>query len=119
MIYELAVALALALPLPLPAARTFTLEGVVHDRLMGDPIAGATVSLASAGRSVTTDEEGRFTFRLYQISGPDQLLIAHPDYETTRLALGDLTTGAWFLEVTMTQQPEVVGGIPPEEDPAR
>jgi hypothetical protein len=66
-----------------------------------------------------TDEEGRFSFRVYQISGPEQLLISHPEYETTRLPLGELVAGAWFLEVTMTKHPEVVGGVPPGEDPAR
>lgn len=117
MIYELALALALALPLPAPAARAFTLEGTVYDRVAAQPVAGATVALTSAGRSVTTDDEGYFTFRLYQIPGSEQLLISHPEYETARMALGALSPGAWFLEVTITKQPEVVGGIPPEEDP--
>jgi hypothetical protein len=114
--------LTLSIPSLLIGARApaaFTLEGVVRDRLADTPLAGATIALASSQRSVRTEADGAFSFRQIQISGPEELIITHPDYRTVRIPLGALETGAWHLEIGVTRTAEVVGGSPPEEDRAR
>ena len=100
-----------------PAA--FTLDGVVRDRLKDTPLADATVAMASSQRVVRTGPDGAFSFRQLQVSGPEELIITHPDYRTVRIPLGALEAGAWHLEIGVTRTAEVVGGSPPEEDRAR
>jgi hypothetical protein len=117
------IVLALVLPLVVGmssahTARTFTLEGVVTDRLFGLPLAGAEVTVASARRSVRTDPDGNFSFRQFQMTGPAEIVVTHPDFATARIPLGTLTSGAWRLEITVLRTADVVGGARPDEAPA-
>lgn len=60
---RLAFFLTLAVPLATAHAQrasTFSVEGIAYDSLAGAPLRRAVVTAPTAGRSVTTDDRGRF-----------------------------------------------------------
>lgn len=69
-----------------PGAMAATFQGRIYDAVSGTPIAGATITATSAGRSARTDSLGRF-----QLAGLPpgivRFLIAAPGYQRSPLAL--------------------------------
>lgn len=88
----------------------YTLEGTVRDRELRTPVYGATVSLRPSMRSVTSQDDGGFTFGQAEIEGEAELVISHPDYRTVVLPLGSLGAGAWQLDVHIARAAEDLAG---------
>ncbi len=62
--------------------QTGSLFGIVNERSRQRPVAGATVTVTEAGRSTTTDSEGRFLFTDLDL-GDYRVLVTHPVFEQT------------------------------------
>lgn len=96
-----AIALAvLAATLPVP--QQVPLSGSVVDALNGDPVVGASVSIGGSGLT-RTDDLGRFGVDAGS-GNLDTLIIAHPDFRTARVALGEFRTSPPEMLVALTRR---------------
>ena len=84
------------------------LNGVVLDATSGDPIPGAQLSLARARVEMRSGQDGRFSFEAYDLQ-PDTLTIAHPDYHTARILLGNHARESLDLRVILRQRHPTYG----------
>lgn len=87
------------------AAAVVPSRGMLEGRLLsqtGDtPIAGAQASLAVAGLTRITDEDGRFSFGDSDVQGPDTLVLSHRDFDSVRVPLGTSEWDQWNLEIML------------------
>lgn len=83
--------LLLALALTAPAWGQDVVSGTVTDET-GEPLIGATVSVADGAAGTVTDADGQFTFALPDDADDVTLVVSYVGYQTRRLAVGDQRT---------------------------
>jgi hypothetical protein len=103
-----------ALPAQRPDPRAATFQGRVYDAATGAPLAGATVTATSAGRSTRTDSLGRF-----QLTGLPpgivRLLVSAPGYQRGPLTLPLAPREVLERELEL----EPLGAAPPADSGSR
>lgn len=84
----------------------FLLKGMIRDEKTGDPVVGATVTIAETSSGTLTDADGRFTLRVFKGA---LLKISFVGYVTkTFLVSEHLTEAEIFLTEDVQQLSEVV-----------
>lgn len=74
------------------------LSGVVMSGYENKPIAGAKLKLKASGRSVTTDKEGKFEIKNFDITRDNEVEISAPNFTTQKQALYNYQSGvAYYL----------------------
>lgn len=85
---RLAFFLTLAVPLataPAQRAATHSVEGIAYDSLAGAPLRRAVVTAPTAGRSVTTDDRGRFRLDSMPV-GVQVITLQHSAFDSLGLS---------------------------------
>lgn len=113
-------ALSLAL-LVTTATAAFALDGRLIDKRTGNPVAGAEVMIVGLTGSVTTDADGRFSWRPNP-APPFEVLVILPGGRVTKPTR--VTTMDWAAVLTITVEPAVsedvtvTAGVAPSIDAA-
>src|SRR5688572_17330922 len=81
-----------------PAATTASITGIVRATTTNGPIAGAVVTVGAV--SVTTGQDGRFTFQNLQIATPIQIMVEAPGFDPVGLSV-TLQSGANSRDITL------------------
>ncbi|MDR2472463.1 MAG: TonB-dependent receptor [Tannerella sp.] len=80
-----------------------TLKGVILDPL-GEPLAGATVTIEGSTKGVITDADGIFTI---EVSPNETLIVSYIGMQTQKIAVGTQTTLTIKMEEMMSELEEV------------